>query len=242
MYIWGKDTMLKVEGLSVRYGQVTVVRDVSFDVTEGEIAALVGANGAGKSSIINGITGVIPGVGGKVEFLGARIDNMKPNERVELGLVQIPEGRCLFGNMTVMENLELGAYIKRARPKREATLDYVFSLFPILKERKGQIAKTLSGGEQQMLSIARGLMCKPRMLILDEPSWGLAPKLVSEVINTIKAINREGMTILLVEQHIKQCLEISNRAYVVENGRIVLQGMGREIFENSMVKKAYLGL
>ncbi|HQJ24081.1 MAG TPA: ABC transporter ATP-binding protein [Bacillota bacterium] len=234
--------MLKVEGLSVRYGQVTVVRDVSFNVSQGEIVTLVGANGAGKSSIINGITGVIPCVSGKVEFLGTRIDSMKPNERVELGLVQIPEGRCLFGNMTVMENLELGAYIRRARPKRQETMDYVFSLFPILKERKEQIAKTLSGGEQQMLSIARGLMCKPRMLILDEPSWGLAPKLVSEVISTIKAINSEGMTILLVEQHVKQCLEISNRAYVVENGRIVLQGLGREVFENSMVKKAYLGL
>lgn len=234
--------MLKVEGLSVRYGQVTVVRDISFNVSQGEIVTLVGANGAGKSSIINGITGVIPCVSGKVEFLGTRIDSMKPNERVELGLVQIPEGRCLFGNMTVMENLELGAYIRRARPKRQETMNYVFSLFPILKERKEQIAKTLSGGEQQMLSIARGLMCKPRMLILDEPSWGLAPKLVSEVISTIKAINSEGMTILLVEQHVKQCLEISNRAYVVENGRIVLQGLGREVFENSMVKKAYLGL
>lgn len=234
--------MLKVEGLSVRYGQVTVVRDISFNVSQGEIVTLVGANGAGKSSIINGITGVIPCVSGKVEFLGTRIDSMKPNERVELGLVQIPEGRCLFGNMTVMENLELGAYIRRARSKRQETMDYVFSLFPILKERKEQIAKTLSGGEQQMLSIARGLMCKPRMLILDEPSWGLAPKLVSEVISTIKAINSEGMTILLVEQHVKQCLEISNRAYVVENGRIVLQGLGREVFENSMVKKAYLGL
>lgn len=234
--------MLKVNGLSVRYGELQVVRDVSFAVQQGEIVALVGANGAGKSSVINAICGVISGAAGSIEFMGHKIDTLKPHERVELGLVQIPEGRLLFGGMSVLENLQLGAYLAEARKQRESSLQFVFSLFPVLRERKNQIARTLSGGEQQMLAIGRGLMSRPRMLILDEPSWGLAPKLVTGLLATIQRINAEGITVLLVEQHIQQCLMIANRAYVLENGSIVLEGTGKEVLENNHVKKAYLGL
>jgi len=234
--------MLKVSNLSVRYGELTVVKDVSLSVRQGSIVALVGANGAGKSSIINAISGVAECRSGSIEFMGQNIGDLMPHERVALGLVQVPEGRLLFGSMSVMDNLQLGAYLPNARKKREASLDTVFSLFPRLLDRKEQIAKTLSGGEQQMLAIGRGLMATPRLLILDEPSWGLAPKLVSEVLAAIERINADGMTVLLVEQHVQQCLGIADYAYVLENGSIVLEGAGEEILGNTYVKQAYLGL
>ncbi len=234
--------MLKVNDLTAAYGELRVVNNVAFAVREGEITALVGANGAGKSTIINAICGVLPRAVGSVEFLGQEISALKPYERVRLGLIQIPEGRHLFGAMTVMENLQLGAYIPEARKHLNSTLAFVFSLFPRLEERKSQIARTLSGGEQQMLAVGRGLMCKPRMLILDEPTWGLAPKLVANLLKTIQDINAEGITVLIVEQHIQQSLQIAHRAYVLENGNIVLEGTGKEVIRNEHVKQAYLGL
>ncbi len=235
-------TMLNVEKLTVQYGRLTVIRDMNLSVAEGEITALVGANGAGKSSVINAVCGVLPGAAGTVEFLGERIDGLKPHERVGRGLVQIPEGRLLFGSLTVLENLELGANSERARASIREGLEYVFALFPRLRQRRSQIARTLSGGEQQMLAIGRGLMSRPRMLIMDEPSWGLAPKLVSEVLEAVKKINAEGVTVLLVEQHIQQCLRVADRAYVIENGSIVMEGSGAGVLADEHVRKAYLGL
>ncbi len=234
--------MLDVKGITVRYGQLTVVRDVSLTVREGEIVSLVGANGAGKSSIINCISGVQKEAAGSIEFLGQDISALDASERVELGLVQIPEGRLLFGSMSVLENLQLGAYTKKARARLKKNLESVFAMFPVLRERKNQMARTLSGGEQQMLTVGRGLMSQPRLLIFDEPSWGLAPKIVAELFATIQRINQEGVTILLVEQHIQQCLRVSDRAYVLENGAIVLEGTGKEVLENSHIKQAYLGI
>ena len=234
--------MLKVNNINVFYGKLQALWDISFRVEEGEIVALVGANAAGKSTIINSISGLLRPASGTIEFLGKETIGLPAHHIVEAGITQIPEGRKLFPNMSVRENLELGAYTKQAWDKMDETIEDVYRLFPILKERIKQQARTLSGGEQQMVAIARGLMSRPKLYMLDEPSQGLSPVLVSEVFDIINNLHEHGTTILLVEQNVERTLEVADRAYVLENGRIVLEGKGKELMENKHVKKAYLGL
>jgi len=234
--------LLKVEGIDVYYGDVQVLRNVSFEIEEGQITAIVGSNGAGKSTTLKTIAGLLRPKGGTIEFLGASIVELQPHEIVGRGISLIPEGRMLFSRLTVLENLRMGAYLPQARKAREGSLEWVFKLFPVLSGRKEQVAGTLSGGEQQMLAIARGLMSKPRVLMLDEPSLGLAPKLVSDIFDLIGKIGNEGVSILLVEQNVRKTLEQADTAYVMENGRIVLHGKGDDLLEDSSVKKAYLGV
>jgi branched-chain amino acid transport system ATP-binding protein len=234
--------MLKVNNLNVLYGKLQALWDVSFHVEEGEIVALVGANAAGKSTLLNSISGLLRPASGTIEFLGKEINGLAAHQIVEAGISQIPEGRKLFSSMSVRENLELGAYTKQAWDKRDETIEDIYRLFPILKERIKQQARTLSGGEQQMVAIARGLMSRPKLYMLDEPSQGLSPVLVSEVFDIINNLREHGTTILLVEQNVERTLEVADRAYVLENGRIVLEGKGKELVENKHVKKAYLGL
>jgi len=234
--------LVKVDNVSTYYEDLQALYNVSFKVEEGEIVSIIGPNGAGKSTILNTISGVFPPSSGTIEFLGKRIENFPPHRIVEMGIVQIPEARRLFPYMSVLENLELGAYTRRAREKKEDSLRMVFDLFPILDERKSQLAGTLSGGEQQMLAIARGMMARPKLLMLDEPSLGLAPKLVRQVFEVVKQINEEGITILLVEQNVFHSLSIADRGYVLENGRVVLEGKGEELLGNEHVKRAYLGI
>jgi len=234
--------MLEVHHIHVYYGDIQVLWDVSLRVMSGEIVSIVGANGAGKTTLLKTISGLLHPRSGSLKFLGQGIEDKLPSKIVELGIGHVPEGRKLFTTLTVLENLELGAYVPRARPRRQETLKRVFRLFPILEERKYQVAGTLSGGEQQMLAIGRGLMALPRLLMLDELSLGLAPIFVSHMFEAIKEINRSGTTILLVEQNLRRALEISHRAYVLQNGRIVLEGKGAELLQNIHVQKAYLGL
>ncbi len=234
--------MLKVNKINVYYGDLHVLWDVSLEVKEKETVAIVGANCAGKTTLLNTISGILKPRSGEIYFMNERIDKAHPSKIVELGIVQVPEGRQLFPQMTVLENLEMGASVPRAWEKRNETLEWVYQLFPILKERKNQKAGTLSGGEAQMLAIARGLMARPKLLMLDEPSLGLAPKLVLKVFEIIEKIREEGVSILLVEQNVGHALEISDRGYVLETGRIVLEGESRELLKNEYVKKAYLGL
>lgn len=234
--------MLEVENINVFYGEAQALWDVSFSVQEGEIVTLVGSNGAGKSTILNTISGLLVPSSGAIRLNGIRLDHLPAHRIVELGVAQIPEGRRLWPGLTVLENLELGAYTRQARAAREESLRWVFKLFPRLEERKYQLAGTLSGGEQQMLAIGRGLLSRPKILMLDEPSLGLAPFLVDEVFKTILEINRQGVTILLVEQNVHHALEIASRGYVLETGRIVLSGSGKELLEDPYVKTAYLGL
>jgi len=233
--------MLQVNQINVFYGEAQALWDISFTVNQGEIVTLVGSNGAGKSTTLKSISGLIPPASGEINLDGARLDNVSAYRIVEMGVAQIPEGRRLWPGLTVLENLELGAYTRAARAARHATMDWVFQLFPRLKERRSQLAGTLSGGEQQMLAIGRGLLSKPKLLMLDEPSLGLAPVLVQEVFETIQEINRQGVTILLVEQNVNYALAICNRGYVLETGRIVLWGNGQELLANEHVKAAYLG-
>ena len=234
--------MLEVSNLDVFYGKSQALREVSLKVNEGEIVALVGANGAGKTTLLNTVSGVLRPASGSVEFLGKRIDRLAPHKIMKLGICQIPEGRKLFSDMTVGENLEMGAYSSQAWKRRKETLEQVYQLFPVLKERRKQSAKKLSGGERQMVAIGRGLMSSPRLCMFDEPSYGLAPKLFSEVLEVIKHLREQGITILLVEQNVRNTLETADRAYVLENGRIVLEGKGKDLLQNELVKKAYLGL
>ena len=234
--------MLEVSNLNVFYGKSQALRDVSLKVNEEEIVALVGANGAGKTTLLNTISGLLRPASGSVEFLGKRIDRLAPHKIMKLGICQIPEGRKLFSDMTVGENLEIGAYSSEAWKQRRETLGQVYQIFPVLKERRTQSAKKLSGGERQMVAIGRGLMSSPRLCMLDEPSYGLAPKLFSEVLEVIKHLREQGITIFLVEQNVRNTLEVADRAYVMENGRIVLEGKGKELLQNELVKKAYLGL
>jgi branched-chain amino acid transport system ATP-binding protein len=215
---------------------------MSLTVEEGEIVALVGANAAGKTTTINTISGIIRPRVGSISFRGRRIDRMNPYDVVALGLVQVPEGRRLFPYMTVLENLELGAYSREARRQRMKTLEMVFGLLPVLKERQGQLAGSLSGGEQQMVAIGRGLMALPKLLMLDEPSLGLAPLMVKQILDTVKDVSARGMTVLLVEQNVQHSLRLAHRGYVLENGRIVLEGKGEELMGNPHLKKAYLGM
>jgi branched-chain amino acid transport system ATP-binding protein len=234
--------MLQVESLSAAYGRVQVLWDVSIDVKEGELVALVGANGSGKSTLLKTISGVMRPSGGTITFMGERIDRMPPNSIVNLGLSHIPESRHLFPDMSIRENLEMGAYPRRSWKTRRATLEEVFDLFPRLKERAGQLARTLSGGEQQMLALGRGLMSLPKMCLIDEPSNGLAPLVVAEIFHIVKALAKRGITVLLVEQNVRQTLNIADRACVLENGHVVLEGTGKELLCSDHVRKAYLGL
>ncbi|MFO7773896.1 MAG: ABC transporter ATP-binding protein [Dehalococcoidia bacterium] len=234
--------MLEISKLDIFYGKSQALRHVSLKVNEGEIVALVGANGTGKTTLLNTVSGLVRPASGSVEFLGQRIDRLAPYKIVGLGICQIPEGRKLFTDMTVGENLEMGAYSAKAWGQRRETLEEVYQIFPVLKERRKQSAKKLSGGERQMVAIGRGLMSNPRLCMFDEPSYGLAPKLFSEVLEVIRHLREEGITIFLVEQNVRQTLETADRAYVLENGQIVLEGTGKDLLQNDLVRKAYLGL
>ena len=234
--------MLEVSNLDVFYGKSQALRGVSLKVAEKEIVALVGTNGAGKTTLLNTISGLLHPVSGSVEFLGKRIDRLAPHRIMKLGISQIPEGRKLFTDMTVGENLEMGAYTSEAWKRRKETLERVYRVFPVLKERRRQSADKLSGGEGQMVAIGRGLMSNPRLCMFDEPSYGLAPKLFSEVLEVIKRLREQGITILLVEQNVRNTLEVADRAYVLENGQIILEGKGEDLLQNEKVKTAYLGV
>ena len=234
--------MLEVSNIDTFYGRVQALWGVSLRIDEAEIVALIGANGAGKTTLLNTISGLLRPASGSVEFLGKRIDGLAPHTIVELGISHIPEGRKLFADMTVRENLEMGAYPYHAWKLKEETLEQVYQVFPSLKEREGQLARTLSGGEQQMLAMGRGLMLRPRLCMFDEPSYGLAPTLLLEVFQVIKSLREQGITILLIEQNVRHTLEIADRAYVLENGRIALEGEGKELLQEELVRKAYLGL
>jgi branched-chain amino acid transport system ATP-binding protein len=234
--------MLEIKQIDVFYGDVQVIWDVSFDVKQGEIVALIGANGAGKSTILKTISGILRPRKGEILFEKNPIYKIDPYKLVEFGIVHVPEARRLFAEMTVEENLEMGSLKGKARIDREKTKEFVFDLLPRLRERRRQLAGTLSGGEQQMLAVGRGLMGKPRLQMFDEPSLGLAPILVLEIFNTIKKINAEGTTILIVEQNVKQTLLVANRGYVLETGRIISQGTGQSLLNNDHVKTAYLGV
>ena len=234
--------MLAVHDLDLYYGDAQALDRVSLEVPQGEIVAIVGANGAGKSSLIRTIAGIeIPGAG-SISFKGEPITGLESHRICNLGIGQVAEGRQVFPSLTVLENLEMGAMIPRARPNAQRSLDDVFALFPRLKERSTQIAGTMSGGEQQMLAIGRCLMGAPELIMFDEPSLGLAPLVVQEVLHTIHLLNERGLTILLVEQNVAVSLKISQRAYVLENGRIVMSGSGTELLHNDRVRQAYLGL
>ncbi|MGB3905391.1 MAG: ABC transporter ATP-binding protein [Anaerolineae bacterium] len=234
--------MLEVNNIDTFYGKAQALWDISLRVDEAEIVALVGANGAGKTTLLNTVCGLLPPASGSVEFLGQRIDGLAPHSIVELGISHIPEGRRLFPHMSVSENLEMGAYVHEAWKRKEETLRQVYEMFPILQERQGQLARTLSGGEQQMVAMGRGLMSRPRLCLFDEPSYGLAPLLVAEIFSIIQGLRDQGITILLVEQSVRQSLEIADRAYVLENGRIVLEGDGKGLLGEELIRKAYLGL
>jgi len=234
--------MLEVSNLNVFYGKSQALRNVSLRVDEKEIVALVGANGAGKTTLLNTVSGLLRPASGGVEFLGKRIDRLAPHKIMKLGICQIPEGRKLFSDMTVKENLEMGAYTSAAWKRKEETIEEVYRLFPVLKDRAGQPAKKLSGGEGQMVAIGRGLMSNPKLCMFDEPSYGLAPKLFLEVLEVIGRLREEGITVFLVEQNVRQTLQAADRAYVLENGQIVLEGKGKDLLQNEQVKAAYLGL
>ena len=234
--------MLKVIHIDVSYGQVQVLRQVSFDIEEKEIVCLLGSNGAGKTTTVNTVSGILQAQKGSIFFDEREITGVSAYERVEMGLVQIPEGRKIFPTLSVIENLEMGSYLKKPKSMRQKSLGMVIDLFPILQNRKKQSAGTLSGGEQQMLAIARGLMTIPKLLILDEPSLGLAPIVVNEIFRVVEKINHEGMTILLVEQNVSQALSLSSRSFVLEEGRVALSGRGKDLLVDPHVKKLYLGL
>ena len=233
--------MLEVKNLSVHYGMIQAVRNVDFTVNEGEIVSLIGANGAGKSTILKTLSGLIHPSKGEIVYLGENIASTSAKKIVEKGLVQVPEGRHVFPGLTVKENLELGAFLRKDKEEIQKDMEAVFERFPILKERKDQDAQTLSGGEQQMLAMGRALMSRPKLLLLDEPSMGLAPIFIREIFKIIQEIQKTGTTVLLIEQNAKMALSISNRAYVLETGSVVLSGTGQELLESDEIQKAYLG-
>lgn len=234
--------MLEISNISVRYDGTQVIWDVSLSVGKGEIVVLVGANGAGKTTILKTIMGMLHPTSGSITFEGKRIDGVATRAIISRGISLVPEGRRVFPYMTVRENLELGAYIQKQKARVVKTMEWVFGLFPILRERQNQLAGTFSGGEQQMLVVGRALMSRPRFLMVDEPSLGLAPTVVETVFDVIKRLHGEGTTILLVEQNVRKSLEIGQRGYVLETGRIVLSGESSSLFANKKVKKAYLGI
>ena len=234
------ETILKVDQINVYYGAIHAIKDISFEVCQGEVVTLIGANGAGKSTTLNTVSGLLRSKTGSVTFLGEPIDKLSPHKIVSRKLAQVPEGRRVFLRMSVEENLEMGAYTMPSSGVAQ-DLEMVFELFPRLKERRRQVAGTLSGGEQQMLAMGRALMAKPKLMLLDEPSMGLAPILVKEIFSIIKEINAQGTTVLLVEQNAKMALSIAHRAYVLETGKIVLSGTGEELINSPEIQKAYLG-
>ncbi len=233
--------LLTAENLEVFYGSIQALKGISFFVNTGEIVSLIGANGAGKTTTLRAISGLVPNKG-QISFAGQNLNVVPTYKRVSLGLAQSPEGRGVFPQMSIYENLEMGAYSRKDKTQIKADLEMCFELFPRLKERLSQMAGTLSGGEQQMLAISRALMCKPKMLLLDEPSLGLAPLVVAQIFEIIKKLNKEGMTILLVEQNARMALKISHRAYVLETGRIVMQDSAENLLNNDEVRKSYLGI
>ncbi|MGZ5475485.1 MAG: ABC transporter ATP-binding protein [Thermoanaerobaculia bacterium] len=234
--------MLTVEKLDFAYGDLRVLWNIDLTVRQGEIVTMVGSNGAGKSTTLKNISRLVKWTSGTIRFEGEDLSRLEPHEVVERGIIHVPEGRRIFPEMTVMENLRMGSVPKRFRSDRQKNLERAFSLFPRLKEREKQLGGTLSGGEQQMLAIGRGLMANPRLLLLDEPSLGLSPLLVKNIFQIISEINRQGVTILLVEQNVYQSLHIAHRAYVLETGRVVLSGTGHDLLNDSLVKKAFLGM
>lgn len=233
--------MLELKNLSVHYGMIHALRNISLTVNDGEIVTLIGANGAGKTSTLCAISGLVKASGGSIILDGKPIDKVPAQKRVGLGVSQVPEGRHVFPAMSVYENLEMGAYLRKDKPEIKKDMDSVFEWFPILAQRRKQAAGTLSGGEQQMLAMGRALMSRPEIMLMDEPSMGLAPLLVREIFSIIKDINSRGTTILLVEQNAKMALSIANRAYVIETGSIVLSGDAKELMQSADIKKAYLG-
>ncbi|HEY5586185.1 MAG TPA: ABC transporter ATP-binding protein [Ruminiclostridium sp.] len=233
--------MLRIKGLNVFYGTIHALHDITFEVNEGEIVSLIGANGAGKTTSLHSISGILQPKTGEISFMGKPITGVPANKIVKMGLCQVPEGRRIFANLTVFENLEMGAYTRKDKIKIKDDYEIVYTRFPRLKERLKQIAGTLSGGEQQMLAMGRALMSKPRLLLMDEPSMGLAPLLVKEIFSIIKDINKAGTTVLLVEQNANMALSIANRAYVLETGHIVASGDAKTLASSEEVRKAYLG-
>jgi branched-chain amino acid transport system ATP-binding protein len=233
--------VLRIENLDFSYGDLQVLWGLSLEVHQGEIVTVLGANGAGKSTTLKNVSRLVRPSGGSITFEGKDLGKLESHQVVELGVVQVPEGRRIFPEMTVLENLRMGSFIRSTRPDRQRNIERAFTLFPRLAERQKQLGGTLSGGEQQMLAIGRGLMTNPRLMLLDEPSLGLSPLFVKNIFEIIKEINRQGTTILLVEQNVFQSLRISNRAYVLETGRVVLSGTGEELLGNEHVKKAFLG-
>lgn len=234
--------MLSVENLQLQYSNIPVIQNVSFRVQQGEIVALIGGNGSGKSTILKGLSGILEPVAGKVIFEGDDITKAEAHKKVAMGISLIPEGRRLFPHLSVLNNLVLGAFLTRDKKEIARRLDHVYGIFPILRDRNSQKANTLSGGEQQMLALGRGLMSEPRFLMLDEPSWGIAPKLVDKIFSVINDIRKDGVTILLVEQDVQEALEICDRAYVIQTGKVVLEGKGSELLKSDMIQKAFLGL
>ena len=233
--------MLKISDMNVYYGTIHALHDINFEVNEGEIVTLIGANGAGKTTTLHSVSGLIQPKTGKIEFLGKSLNGVSANKIVERNISQVPEGRRIFANLSVLENLEMGAYIRKDKKNLKDDYEMVFTRFPRLKERLRQVAGTLSGGEQQMLAMGRALMSKPKLLLLDEPSMGLAPLFVKEIFSIIVDINKSGTTVLLVEQNASMALSIANRAYVLETGRIVLSGDAKKLAASEEVRKAYLG-
>ena len=234
--------MLKVKNIDVSYKDIQVLWDISFEVKQGEFVVLLGANGAGKTTTLNSISGLLPVQNGTIEFMGQDVTKIPGHKIAGLGIVHVPEGRRLFSEMSVRENLEMGSLFPEAKSKRKETMKKVFELFPVLEERQNQEAGTLSGGQQQMLALGRGLMGLPKLLILDEPSLGLAPVLVKQIFENIRDINKQGVTVLLVEQNVVQTLNLCDRAYVLDNGEISLQGTGKELLNEPHIKEAYLGI
>jgi branched-chain amino acid transport system ATP-binding protein len=235
-------SVLELQQIDVVVGSDQILWAVTLTVAQGEIVTLLGPNGAGKSTLLKTISGLIPPAAGEVRFAGHRLQGLTPADIVELGLIHVPEGRHLFPDMSVIDNVKLGAYARRARGSMHDSLERVLALFPVLQERRRQLVRTLSGGEQQMVAIARGLMLKPRLLMLDEPSLGLAPRVVMAIFDTIRTLNQEGLTVLLVEQNVHQALALAHRGVVLENGRVVLQGTAGQLLDSADIKRAYLGL
>jgi branched-chain amino acid transport system ATP-binding protein len=235
------EKLLSVSDLNVHYGSIHALKGVSFHVEKGEIVSLIGANGAGKTTTLRAISGLVSSVG-EISFLGQSLQPVKVHDRVKLGLAQSPEGRGVFANMTVFENLQMGAYVRNDNAAIIKDIEYCYTLFPRLKERKDQMAGTLSGGEQQMLAISRAMIARPKLLLLDEPSLGLAPMVISQIFEIIQKLNQEGVTVLLVEQNARQALKICHRAYVIETGKVVLEGRGQDLLNDDNVRRSYLGV
>ena len=234
--------VLQLKRIGVRYSGMPVIQGISLDVSQGEATCVVGANGAGKSTILKAIVGALRVFDGQILFNNREIQNLKTEDIVRMGITYVPEERMLFSPLSVEENLLLGAYVLKGEAQIQRNLDYVYSLFPTLRERQEQAASTLSGGEQQMVAIGRGLMSNPQLLMLDEPSLGLAPRLVDEVLGTVRQLKQEGITILLVEQNVRESLDMADRGYVIQTGRVVLEGSGEELLRSDLVRKAFLGL